>query len=178
LQDTDTILGHFYKTCFDLGTECSLVHGSEDSWVVLKARADKALAALAKTPIALDTDSGTFLFDDGDLALILFAGVFQAEFLFNFAVEVLHAVLRGDRELLKLAILILVPSLRESCPPCGAGTLEDYLPPLLRPRSPDAKVMISCADSADPSGLEISDWKEYFLQHRNDSSMFGPIWSK
>jgi len=171
-MDTDELLDALYKSCYKLGyKKCALVDGTDKSWEDIKAKVNKALARLARSPVPVKTSGGTILLGETDISALVFASLYKPNILFPLIASVLATVVRQDYQNLASVLEALFPAIQNYCPLC---TTPDYVPIF----SFDAQPAISCADGEDGSLLSLDDWTDYFAQLNNQSSISAPIWAE
>ncbi|SPN96657.1 uncharacterized protein DNG_00178 [Cephalotrichum gorgonifer] len=173
LQDSNSAIKYIYQVCFYLGKSCPIADSADASWQDIKARVDDAIAPLEHSPIALEMATSTLPLTDVDVRSLILLSLYKPSALFPFIVSFLSALIEKDHVTLAaiMGTLFPVPTIQGVCRgECSGPTCAPVI-------STDAQAVIACADGENSGALSLSDWKDYFTQVGNQSSV-GAVWAE
>lgn len=169
LQDTETLVDHFYKTCFEAG-DCSLKRSSDSKWQDIKQRVDAFVTQTNESPISMLKNNKIAIITGSDLLSAFTLPVYSPLTAFRHLSELLSGAIEGNYTLLLADIVNSLPSLHDSCALANSSTIATYGPM-------DSSIAIKCGDGEDETHRRLPYFQSYVEELKSQSSTLGAYWA-
>ncbi|KAK6084559.1 Tripeptidyl aminopeptidase 2 [Seiridium cupressi] len=170
LQDTEAIVDHFYKSCFEAGSACSLKRPSDIKWQDVKQRVDAFIAQTNEEPISIVENNKITLITGTELTSAFTVPVYSPLKTFKRLADLLSGALESNYTLLLADIGNWTPQLHDNCALPNSSTIATI-------GEKDASHAIKCGDGEDETHHDLSYFKSYLEELKSQSPTLGAYWT-
>ncbi|KAK9776524.1 putative TAP-like protein-domain-containing protein [Seiridium cardinale] len=163
LQDTEAIVDHFYKSCFEAGNACSLKKPSDIKWQDVKQRVDAFIAQTNEEPISIIKNNKIVLITGTELLSAFTMAVFSPLKTFKRLADLLSGTLESNYTLLLADLGYSTPQLHDNRALLNSSTFGGK----------DATRAIKCGDGEDETHHDLSYFKSYLEELKSQSPTLG-----
>lgn len=179
LLDTEKIIDYFYDTCVDAADSCPLWMKGDKSGHDIKSRVDQLISDRDKSPVALVPSDGTSnirVITGFDVRSAFIVPVYKPlPTAFSQLALTLAEALKGNYSLIQNDLGL--PQLEDACGIKNrtASSPGDAQTAIL---CGDAQYQSSKASTGRESKHDVSYWRRYIAELKDESSTLGPYWSR